>query len=55
LFSFPHPPTKTPLTSQLLSPESIEALADFCFPNGVFSKLIDYDFNKNLDAQKPHV
>jgi hypothetical protein len=55
LFSFPHPPTKTPLTSLLLNHESVEALADFCFPNGVFSKLIDYDFSKSLYEQKPHV
>lgn len=49
LYSFPHPPIKTQLTGKLLSPESIEVLADFCFPNGVYSKQINYDFSKTLE------
>lgn len=27
-------------------------LADFCFPNGVYAKRIDYDFTKKLEDQE---
>jgi hypothetical protein len=49
MYSFPHPPLKTALTSKLLSQDSIEVIADFCFPNGVYAKQIAYDFDRSLE------
>ena len=55
LLSYPSQADLSPLSKSLIDQSTTEVIADFCFPNGVAVRPIDYIFTKPLDQQTPEV
>jgi len=55
LLSYPSQEDLSPLSKSLIDQQTTEVIADFCFPNGVAAKPIDYIFSKPLEEQTPEV
>jgi hypothetical protein len=55
LMSYPTRENMTELSKQLIEEETLEVIADFCFPNGVMCKYVPYDLSISLDSQTVEV